>query len=299
MSKVKPSPSRVHLVLGDWEDQSKSAIPGGRRGQIPGWLAWNEGRNRSSAPADDAAQTGRLEALTDGAGSATVIHVHHHSEIFRTPTSTTADEHAAFVRASLPTFNSFAIESMLHNIDVGADLATTIVYLNDDFFLLQVRPFILRGLNDRRPDRSSPLCTAAHEGRLQLALARCQPAARRPVGLHDSVLAGPCRRMRPRMVVSPPVKLAPLAPLWPPRSAASPARCKDALTATFGRDARPLANGICFRRPKALPRAVERQVRRPQPKLALFLPPDRARPRGHALDLGRRPTRRNRRTLGC
>lgn len=139
MAKIQPPPSRVHLVLGDWEDLAEDSMPSGRRGQLPGWLAWNEGSGRPWSFTTGVARPGHFPALRDVAGGSTAIHVHHHSEIFRSPLSTTADEHAAFQRASLPSFNSFAIEGMLQNLDVDAELAEKIVYLNDDFFLLQVR----------------------------------------------------------------------------------------------------------------------------------------------------------------
>ncbi|TIA89636.1 hypothetical protein E3P81_02884 [Wallemia ichthyophaga] len=72
------------------------------------------------------------------------VEMHHHFNFFRRmPTipesqSLTDDQlnnlNAEWRAASLPTFNSFAIEGQMHNIDAQSD---TIVYHNDDFFTLK------------------------------------------------------------------------------------------------------------------------------------------------------------------
>lgn len=140
MAQISPPPKRVHLVLGDWEDTSATA--GARRGQVPGWLDWNNEASSAAAAAD-----GRLAPLTDASGaSLTEVRAHFHSELFLSPLSASAADQAAYLRNATPNFNSFAIESQLHNIGRdGADgqgaheLANHVAYFNDDFFLLKVR----------------------------------------------------------------------------------------------------------------------------------------------------------------
>lgn len=129
MTHMQPPPQRLHLIFGDWEDTALEA-PLSRRGQVPGWLNWNDNLPSTSLAGSP------LPSL-EGGNKTTSIHVHHHSEIFLSPTSLTPEAQTQYLRDSLPNFNSFAIESQLHNI--GDDMGNTIAYHNDDFFLLKVR----------------------------------------------------------------------------------------------------------------------------------------------------------------
>ncbi|GAA5892552.1 hypothetical protein JCM6882_005645 [Rhodosporidiobolus microsporus] len=138
--------SSLHLIVGDTPaySPSRSAAPvdlgnftfdpaSTRLAQVPHWVALQSLEFASLPAASDERKGPSLR-------------VHPHSELFKAPAGEGGEEAAVQWQASvLPSFNSLAIESQLPNLD-GA--ASTALYLNDDFFLMQ--PLTLT-------DLSSPL----------------------------------------------------------------------------------------------------------------------------------------------
>ncbi|KAF9027189.1 hypothetical protein BDZ89DRAFT_1160874 [Hymenopellis radicata] len=105
--------SAWHIITADF---AHPRDPESRLGQIPQWLDMDRPSRRGEPK----------------------IHLHHHSQLFQ-PVNSTADAAISWKANMLPTFNSYAIESQLPNLDPNI-VSDSIVALNDDQFLMLPTP---------------------------------------------------------------------------------------------------------------------------------------------------------------
>ncbi|CEQ42145.1 SPOSA6832_03928 [Sporobolomyces salmonicolor] len=107
-------------IIWTWTNGSSGELMASWREKLPHWIA---------LPAIEFSETRTRFRSSDQ----TRLKVHPHSELFKSGAGG-LEQARHWQDQVLPSFNSLAIESQLANIDTEA---TTALYLNDDFFLLQ------------------------------------------------------------------------------------------------------------------------------------------------------------------